>query len=92
YEAARGADALAIVTEWNEFRNLNLARLRRLMRKPVLCDLRNLYDPEEVESAGMRHVGVGRGRPPGATHRAPRRTRRAAAGARKVQRTPKRAR
>jgi UDPglucose 6-dehydrogenase len=63
YDAARGADALAIVTEWNEFRNMNLGRLRRLMRKPVLCDLRNLYDPEEVEAAGMKHVGVGRGRP-----------------------------
>ena len=63
YEAARGAHALAIVTEWNEFRNLDLAKLKRLMRKPVLCDLRNIYDPDEVEAAGMRHVGVGRGRP-----------------------------
>jgi len=63
YQAARGADALAIVTEWNAFRNLNLARLRRLMRRPVLCDLRNIYDPEEVEAAGLRYVGVGRGRP-----------------------------
>jgi len=62
YDAARGADALAIVTEWNEFRNLNLGRLKRLMRRPVLCDLRNLYDPDEVEAAGMKHVGVGRGR------------------------------
>ena len=62
FEAARGADALAIVTEWNEFRNMDLARLRRLMRRPVLCDLRNIYDPEEVEAAGMRYVGVGRGR------------------------------
>jgi UDPglucose 6-dehydrogenase len=63
YETARGVDALAIVTEWNEFRNLNLAKLRRLMRKPVLCDLRNLYDPDEVKAAGLVHVGVGRGRP-----------------------------
>jgi UDPglucose 6-dehydrogenase len=63
YEAARGAHALAIVTEWNEFRNLDLAKLKRLMRKPVLCDLRNIYDPEVVEAAGMKHVGVGRGRP-----------------------------
>ncbi len=62
YDAARGADALAIITEWNEFRGMNLPRLKRLMRKPVLCDLRNLYDPEEVEAAGMKHVGVGRGR------------------------------
>jgi UDPglucose 6-dehydrogenase len=63
WEAARGAHALAIVTEWNEFRNLNLAKLKRLMKKPVLCDLRNLYDPIDVEAAGFRHVGVGRGRP-----------------------------
>jgi UDPglucose 6-dehydrogenase len=62
YDAARGAHALAIVTEWNEFRNMDLARLKRVMRKPVLCDLRNLYDPDEVEAAGLRHVGVGRGR------------------------------
>ncbi len=62
YEAARGAHALAIVTEWNEFRGMDLARLRRLMKKPVLCDLRNIYDPEEVEAAGMKYVGVGRGR------------------------------
>ena len=62
YEAARGSDALVIVTEWNEFRNMDLPRLKRLMRRPVLCDLRNLYDPAEVEAAGLRHVGVGRGR------------------------------
>jgi UDPglucose 6-dehydrogenase len=42
---------------------MNLGRLKRLMKKPVLCDLRNLYDPEEVEAAGMTHIGVGRGRP-----------------------------
>ena len=62
YEAARGADAIAIVTEWNEFRNLNLAQLKQVMRKPVLCDLRNIYDPEQVEAAGLAYVGVGRGR------------------------------
>jgi UDPglucose 6-dehydrogenase len=62
YGAARGADALAIVTEWNEFRGMDLARLRRVMRRPVLCDLRNIYDPENVEAAGMKYVGVGRGR------------------------------
>ena len=61
YQAASGADALAIVTEWNEFRGLDLSRLRRLMRRPLLCDLRNIYKPEEVEAAGLRYVGVGRG-------------------------------
>jgi UDPglucose 6-dehydrogenase len=65
YQTATGADALAIVTEWNEFRGLDLPRLRRLMRRPVLCDLRNIYKPEEVEAAGLRYIGVGRGlRPP----------------------------
>jgi UDPglucose 6-dehydrogenase len=67
YEAARGADAVVIVTEWNEFRNMNLARLKRLMRRPMLCDLRNIYDPEEVEAAGLKYVGVGRGRARSAT-------------------------
>jgi len=74
YDAARGADAVAIVTEWNEFRNMDLARLKRLMRKPVLCDLRNIYDPEEVEAAGMKYVGVGRGRVRGATPRSSKRS------------------
>jgi UDPglucose 6-dehydrogenase len=63
WETARGAHALAIITEWNEFRNLSFAKLKRLMKKPVLADLRNLYDPVEVEAAGFRHIGVGRGRP-----------------------------
>jgi UDPglucose 6-dehydrogenase len=72
YDAADGAHALAIVTEWNEFRDMHLGRLKRLMKKPVLCDLRNLYDPDEVEAAGLVHVGVGKGRPaaPGRRKRA----------------------
>jgi UDPglucose 6-dehydrogenase len=72
YDCARGADALVIVTEWNEFRNLAFARLKRLMRRPVLCDLRNVYAPAEVEAAGFRHIGVGRGHT-GAPHTASRR-------------------
>ena len=89
YDAARGAHALAIITEWNEFRNMNLARLKRVMKKPVLCDLRNLYDAEEVAAAGLTHIGVGRGRAglPPAQPRAARpatrtRTRAASAGQR----------
>jgi UDPglucose 6-dehydrogenase len=62
YEAARGAHAVVVVTEWNEFRGLNLRKLRRIMRRPVLCDLRNIYKPEDVEAAGLKYVGVGRGR------------------------------
>jgi len=68
YEAARGAHAVAVVTEWNEFRGMDLARLKRLMKRPVLADLRNLYEPAEVEARGWTHLGVGRGRP-GATPR-----------------------
>ena len=63
YEAARGASAIVILTEWNEFRTLDLAKLKRVMKKPVLCDLRNIYAPEDVEAAGFTHVGVGKGRP-----------------------------
>jgi UDPglucose 6-dehydrogenase len=62
YDAARGAHAVAIITEWNEFRGMNLSRLKRVMKSPVLCDLRNIYDRAEVEAAGFRHVGVGKGR------------------------------
>ncbi len=59
YACAEGADALVIVTEWNAFRALDLARLKALMAAPVLVDLRNVYAPAEVERHGLRHVGVG---------------------------------
>jgi UDPglucose 6-dehydrogenase len=62
YDAARGAHALVIITEWNEFRTLDLAKLKKVMKKPVLCDLRNIYSPSDVEDAGWIHVGVGKGR------------------------------
>ena len=63
YEAARDASAIVILTEWNEFRTLDLSKLKRMMKQPVLCDLRNIYSPEEIEAAGWTHVGVGKGRP-----------------------------
>ena len=62
YDAARGASAIVLITEWNEFRTLDLAKLKRLMKKPVLCDLRNIYNPEDAEAAGWTYVGVGKGR------------------------------
>jgi len=61
YAAAAGADALVIVTEWDEFRALNLSRLAASMRGKALVDLRNVYDQEEAERAGLIHYGVGRG-------------------------------
>jgi len=59
---ADGADALVIVTEWDEFRALDLADLGRRMKGKVLVDLRNIYDRAEAERAGLIYRGVGRGR------------------------------
>ena len=55
-----GADALAILTEWDEFRALDLERIKGLMVQPVLVDLRNIYEPSEVARKGFRYVDVGR--------------------------------
>ncbi|HEX7181002.1 MAG TPA: UDP-glucose/GDP-mannose dehydrogenase family protein [Thermoanaerobaculia bacterium] len=65
YEAAEGADALVILTEWNQFRKLELERLRRTLRQPLIVDLRNLYEPEKMAAAGFDYVSIGRpeGRP-----------------------------
>jgi len=61
YQAATGADLVVLLTEWNEFRGLDLARLARKMATPRMADLRNIYDPEDVRAAGFtHHVGVGR--------------------------------
>ena len=60
--AAAGADALVIVTEWDEFRALDLEKIAESLRGKVLVDLRNVYDREEAEQAGLAYYGVGRGR------------------------------
>ncbi len=60
YDIAEGADALVIVTEWDAFRALDFARLRRLMTTPVLIDLRNVYRREEIARHGFRYASVGR--------------------------------
>ncbi len=64
YEAMQGADALVIVTEWNAFRSLDLARMKSLLRAPVVVDLRNIYNPREMAAAGFRYFSIGR--PPSA--------------------------
>ena len=61
YEAARGAEALVFLTEWNEFRNLDLKKLKEALTKPVILDLRNIYEPERVTDIGFEYMGVGRG-------------------------------
>jgi UDPglucose 6-dehydrogenase len=64
YDVADGSDALVLVTEWREFRGLDLARIRALMRNPVIVDGRNLYEPEVVRRAGFSYYGMGRGYQP----------------------------
>ena len=60
YEACEGADALVIVTEWNQFRMLDLERVRSLLRRPTIVDLRNVYEPEQMRAAGFDYFCVGR--------------------------------
>ena len=60
YEAATGADAVVIVTEWDIYRALDLKRLAKVMAAPVMVDLRNVYNPADVERAGLRYSSVGR--------------------------------
>jgi UDPglucose 6-dehydrogenase len=60
YETADGADALVIATEWNEFRALNLDRVKKLLRRPVVIDLRNVYDPKRMRAQGFEYFSVGR--------------------------------
>ena len=60
YEVATGADALVLVTEWNEFRQLDMARVKQLMRRPVMVDGRNIYDPAVMRSLGFTYRGIGR--------------------------------
>lgn len=60
YKAAQGAEALVIITEWNEFRALSLTRLSEVMKSKTLIDLRNIYDPEDMEERGFHYVSVGR--------------------------------
>ncbi len=60
YDAAEGADALVIVTEWLEFRNPDFGRLKALLRRPIIVDGRNLYDPEKLRGLGFTYLSLGR--------------------------------
>ena len=60
FEAAQGADAVVIVTEWDPFRALDLERLKAAMTTPVLVDLRNVYRPEDLREKGFTYASVGR--------------------------------
>lgn len=60
YEALKGADALALITEWNEFRRPDFERMKSLMKKPVIFDGRNIYDPKLMREKGFVYFGIGR--------------------------------
>lgn len=60
YAAAKNADALVFVTEWNQFRALDMVRIRGLMKTPRIADLRNIYEPADMREMGFKYVGVGR--------------------------------
>jgi UDPglucose 6-dehydrogenase len=61
YTMAEDCDALIVCTEWNEFKHLDLKRIHKLMRNPVIMDGRNIYDPDEMSDLGFRYPGMGRG-------------------------------
>jgi UDPglucose 6-dehydrogenase len=61
YEVANGADALVVITEWNEFKHLSLPKLKAAMRQPIVIDGRNIYDPEQMNALGFIYRGMGRG-------------------------------
>jgi UDPglucose 6-dehydrogenase len=60
YSAAEGAEALVIATEWEQFRALDLVRLKSVMARPLIVDLRNIYRAEEMQRAGFQYVPIGR--------------------------------
>lgn len=60
YETARGSDCLVIITEWNEFKEIDFLRLKRMMAQPIIVDARNIYEPQELKKLGFRYIGIGR--------------------------------
>ena len=60
YQACDGADAVILMTEWNQYRALDLAKIKQIMKDPVFIDLRNVYDPATMKELGFRYIGVGR--------------------------------
>ena len=60
YSACSGSDAVVILTEWNEFRALDLKKIKRKLMTPILIDLRNIYKPEEMKRIGLQYYSIGR--------------------------------
>ncbi len=60
YDAIKDADALVIITEWNQFRALDMEKVKQLLKSPKIADLRNIYEPQIMRELGFEYVGVGR--------------------------------
>lgn len=60
YDAIEGADAMVIITEWNQFRALDMDKVKSLLKAPKIADLRNIYEPADMREMGFEYVGVGR--------------------------------
>jgi len=60
YDVAKGSDAMVLVTEWNQFRRLDLERIKRLLNRPIFIDLRNVYEPDHMKRLGFDYTCVGR--------------------------------
>lgn len=60
YDACKDADGVVLMTEWNQYRALDLTRIKKILKTPVFIDLRNVYDPERMNSLGFSYTGVGR--------------------------------
>ncbi|OGW79390.1 MAG: UDP-glucose 6-dehydrogenase [Omnitrophica bacterium RIFCSPLOWO2_12_FULL_44_17] len=60
YDAVKGADAMLVLTEWNEFRELDLKKVKKLLKRPIVIDGRNIYSPAEMEKLGFRYYSIGR--------------------------------
>ena len=60
YAVAEGADALILATEWNQFRTINWEKVKELLRRPIVVDLRNIYDPQRMQASGFHYTSVGR--------------------------------
>jgi len=63
YDAAKDVDALLLITEWNEFKQIDWVKMKEFMRQPIVVDGRNIYDPQEMTNKGVIYCGVGRGMP-----------------------------
>ena len=60
YEAANGSDVLILLTEWDEFKNLDLTKIKKLLKQPIIIDCRNIYDPAFIKEHGFTYFGIGR--------------------------------